>query len=179
MVAVNSSSNAYKDIEAIRETERNQQLYIIKKERAKAHILRHDKIVIAGIVITAFVLAFIFISIEAKITAYGYQVTELKEQIQDIENQSDRLDLEIASLNSLSRIENYALTKLNMVYPEINNIGYLDISGSVAVAESSGNNKSDASAQTATGDSSAHPFWTAIGNLFSQYLEGSAKALEG
>jgi len=179
VVAVNRSSNAYKDIEAIREIERNQQLYIIKKERAKAHVLRNDKIIIAGIVLVTFLLAFIFISIEAKITAYGYQVTELKEQIKDIENQSDRLDLEIASLNSLSRIENYALSKLDMVYPEINSIGYLDIGGSITVAESSGNNEADALTQSATEGSSAHPFWTAIGNLFSQYFDGSAAALEG
>lgn len=179
MVAVNSSSNAYRDIEAIREKERNQQLYILKKERAKAHVLRHDKIIIAGIVISAFLLAFIFISIEAKITAYGYQVTELKEQIADIENQCDRLDLEIASLNSLSRIENYALTKLDMIYPEINSITYLEVGGPIAVAESSGNNENNVPAQSAAEDNSEHPFWTAIGNLFSQYFDRGASALEG
>lgn|GEM_PF-1788152 len=180
MVAVNSSSNAYQDVEEIRKKERHQQLHLLHKEQAKAHVLRHDRIILASIVVGAFLLAFTFISIEAKITSYGYQVTQLKEQTEDIQNQSDRLDLEIASLNSLNRIENYALTNLDMVYPDIKNVGYLDVSGSVAVADSSQRNSETlTSSQTTNGDSSAHPFWTAIGDLFSKYFNDSASALAG
>ena len=125
-------------LEKKREEERLAELERIKKEQAKAKAIRRDRQRITACVLFCFLLAFSFTFLEAKIVDCGYAINSAKEEISDIQDQSDRLRLEIEDLCSLARIEEYAINNLGMVYPDATDIAYVQFTPieSLTVAES-------------------------------------------
>ncbi len=115
-----------RSIEYIREKQRQKEIAQIKKRQAKENSLRKDRAKIAGLVFCGFIMAFSFSFLEAKIGICGYKINETKEKIAQTESQCERLELEIADLGSLDRIEEYAIAQLGMKYPEHVNIAYLN-----------------------------------------------------
>lgn len=59
------------------------------------------------------------------ITEKQYRVEKLRKEIETIEIENERLRVEIANLNSISRIEKIAQSKLNMKKPNSYQIIYL------------------------------------------------------
>ena len=78
------------------------------------------------LVALVFAAAFAYMCLDAKIGVAGREINDLDTQIMDAQTLSQRTELEIGALSSLSRIESYAELHLNMVYPDIGAIQYLD-----------------------------------------------------
>ena len=106
------------NIEEAREAVRQQELYILEKKEGRAKALKKDKKIVIAAVIVCFLAAFGYIFSEAVISDLGHQVVTLKEEINTVQNQNDRLGLEINQLQNMARIEEYAKLNLAMIYPE-------------------------------------------------------------
>lgn len=74
-------------------------------------------------IVVVFVLGLLITYQHAQVANLGNRVNHLKNQIEKAENENQQLIYRIAALSSLTRIENLALTELNMLYPE--NIHYI------------------------------------------------------
>lgn len=122
----NQSWAKQREIEYLREQQRLEEIQQLKKRQAKARAVIKDRAVMALVVFCGFLMAFSFTWLEAKIGQCGYNINQLKAQIAQVETQSERLELEIADLASLARIEEYAAHKLGMKYPAHHNIAYID-----------------------------------------------------
>lgn len=165
-------------IEELRETERLRQLHVLKNEEKRARVLRHDRIWVSGLVMLCFFMAICFTGLEAKIASCDYQIHNLKNQIAAQDTKNDRLSLEIEDLKSLSRVEQYAMTNLNMVYPENTDIDYMDFSGivvagnnSLGITEEAGDSDSGASV-TVREDAAVHPLLITLNKLLGKYFSG-------
>jgi cell division protein FtsL len=73
-----------------------------------------------------FVAAFAYMCLDAKIGLAGREINALNTQIKENQTLARRAELDIGSLSSLARIESYAKLHLNMVYPDIGAVHYLD-----------------------------------------------------
>ena len=177
-----AKSERMQSIEELRERERQYQLKVIRKEKKKAHNLRHDRIWVSGVVMLCFCMAICFTALEAKIASCDYQINNLKGQINSVENQRDRLALEIEDLKSLSRVEEYAIANLGMIYPDSNDITYMDFSGISYADNSSVAGVSDDTAEgdgninnasiTTREDAAVHPLLLSLNKLLSRYISG-------
>jgi len=123
------------NIEEEREVVRQQELYILEKKQGRAKALKKNKKMVIAVVIVCFLAAFGYIFSEAIISDLGYQVVTLKDEINTVQNQNDRLSLEINKLQSMARIEEYATVNLAMIYPEQDNTTYMPISVAALIDE--------------------------------------------
>lgn len=114
------------NFEKLREEDRLEKLKKHKKKTAKAKALFKERASAIMISLCVFAMALIFCILEAKIGICGYTIIETKSEIEAVQNRTKRLELEIADLASLSRVEEYARVKLGMVYPDTTKIAYID-----------------------------------------------------
>jgi len=77
-------------------------------------------------VIMIFAAAFAYMCLDAKIGVAGREINVIDTQISESQTLSQRMELELGALSSLARIEGYAKLHLNMVYPDIGAVEYLD-----------------------------------------------------
>ena len=114
------------DLEAQRTQERLTQLQKLEKQQTKSKIIFKEKAMVFCVIGAILLMAFGFSMLEARIGIAGHRISETREAIAQAENINQRVELEIADLSSLSRIEEYAFTKLGMTYPQFNDIAYLN-----------------------------------------------------
>ena len=81
-----------------------------------------------------FSAAFAYMCLDAKIGEAGREINALHSQIKESQTLAQRTELEIGSLSSLARIESYAKLHLNMVYPDIGAVQYLNQQASSKLA---------------------------------------------
>ena len=93
------------------------------RKRANAQRMQKVKLAVGVVAVLVYLLGVVFM--EAKITIAGTQINTINAQISDLQQQSARQDLTIGALSSNERIETYAMTYLNMVYPEADRVYYL------------------------------------------------------
>jgi cell division protein FtsL len=87
---------------------------------------RWDVIPILLLVALVFAAAFAYIGLDAKIGVAGREINDINAQVKENYMLAQRTELEIGTLSSLSRIESYAKLHLDMVYPDIGAVQYLD-----------------------------------------------------
>lgn len=70
------------------------------------------------IFVIAFLVGIFFTSRYAQLAVTGYQVNQIKEKMQGLELENQKLSVQVDGLKSLNRIETVAMTELGMVKPE-------------------------------------------------------------
>lgn len=78
---------------------------------------RFYKFVTVGIVGCLFCSGLFLSSLAAGVTTRGYEINSLKNEINNLETANERLRLEIAQMDSLERVEAFALAELGMKKP--------------------------------------------------------------
>lgn len=72
---------------------------------------------LVGAVTGAFVVGILVVYVCAQVAAFGYRIVELKKDIADLERSNKRLELSIARLSSLDRVQRIAESELGMCKP--------------------------------------------------------------
>ena len=102
---------------------------------APANLIRQDKVILVMSVLCLFILAFVYLYLAAQIGLASKEIASIKLQIVNMDNNTARAELAYCELNSLSRIESYAMENLNMVYPDSESIYYLSEENSTIIAQ--------------------------------------------
>ena len=179
MVAVRAAQ--FFNIEEEREVLRQQELYILEKKEDRAKIHKKDKKIVIAAVIVCFLAAFGYIFSEAIISDLGYQVVNLKDEINTVQNKNDRISLEINQLQSMARLEEYATVNLAMIYPEQGKTTYMPISVAALTVEAQPQSAADeVSGLTVTVKENlfVNSFLASVSDLFGRYFNKEALAAE-
>ncbi|WP_144015922.1 septum formation initiator family protein [Desulfonispora thiosulfatigenes] len=72
-----------------------------------------------------FLVCFSFVAQNVWLNGLGHDVTNLKQEIEDLKENNEKLKLNIASLTSLEKVEQSA-AKIGMIYPDTNNYIYVE-----------------------------------------------------
>lgn len=145
--------------------------------RARADAKRIDAVKLAIGVIAVLVYFLSLAFMEAKITTAGAQLNELQATIAETDNNTKIIDLQIGSLASLSRVEQYAQEHLGMVYPEADTIYFLDKESSLNIAL--GHAKlENVVAETSPAAEETHPLWEAARTALNNFFGATALAAE-
>jgi len=104
-----------------RERAYQHEIYTQREKAYKNHKLRY----IVRLVMVALLLFSVLYRFSI-ITEYQYKIEKLRSEIEGISMQNERLKVEIASLKSISRIEEIAVNKLNMKEPDKQQIIYIN-----------------------------------------------------
>jgi cell division protein FtsL len=106
--------------------------YTPKKEKQKQKVKASHKSfwvlkVTPGMVVIAliFLIGMSLVVQNVWINFLGFQISQLKKDISNIQVSNEKLKLKIASMGSLDKIENIAINKLGMVYPQSKSIHYI------------------------------------------------------
>ncbi len=136
--------------------------------------LRKDKITITVVVAVLFAFAFGNLYLTAQIGLASQSISSLKAEIEQTENSTARAELEYGELNSLSRIEEYAITNLGMVYPENNTMYYLNQENSALIAQGTdGLTEQQPAAQSETAteaDAAGNSLWRSLAMMLNQHF---------
>ena len=103
---------------------RNPNVDRYKKKQHQSRKRPHKGIYIIKLLFIA-LTAFMLVSQFSTITEKQYRVEKLQAELKDTEAQNDKLRVEIANLKSVSRIDDIAKNKLNMIEPHKQQIIYL------------------------------------------------------
>jgi cell division protein FtsL len=68
----------------------------------------------------------VYMAMEAKISSLAWQINQIKKGMNDLDADRERLKLEVENLSSVERVEAYASEHLDMMYPEAEDVMYLD-----------------------------------------------------
>ncbi len=148
--------------------------------REKANALRGDVLKVALAVTAVFVYLLAITLIEGQISAVGAEINGVKAEIAAVENDSLRMDLMIGELESLERIETYAVENLGMVCPTAADIYYLNAETSAWLAQGDAA-PTELAAVTATGAATVAPeqgndLWQKLSAFWQKYWNGEATA---
>ncbi|MHB1419910.1 MAG: cell division protein FtsL [Bacillota bacterium] len=103
---------------------------------------RYGKVRLCGLILVASCIALLFALQAVTVSNRGIQIDRIKREISDLQATKERLQLDVARLQSLNRVENIATTRLGMQSPTNDNmiiLPSLDDQGStVQVASASG-----------------------------------------
>ncbi|MCL1816954.1 MAG: hypothetical protein FWG43_05070 [Clostridiales bacterium] len=106
---------------------RKKRLELLRPAEEQRHAKRRwETLPYVAIVVLLFTVAFAYIYFDAKIGEAGREINRLDTLAVEEYNMAQRTELEIGTLSSLTRIESYAKLHLNMVYPDIGAVQYLD-----------------------------------------------------
>lgn len=89
----------------------------------KVQPLKKGRLILAVTLIA--IIAILILSRYSAITEAQYRISKMKAEIKEINAQNERLQVEIANLNSVARIEDIAKNKLNMKEPESEQVIYI------------------------------------------------------
>jgi len=78
-----------------------------------------------GVIALIFLIGMSFVAQHVWINYLGFQITELKKEIVDIQTSNEKLKLKIANLVSLDKVEEVAIGQLGMIYPNDQTVHYI------------------------------------------------------
>jgi cell division protein FtsL len=137
---------------------------------------RWEAVPFALLVVLVFAVAFAYMCLDAKIGMSGREINDLEAQIKETQTLSRRTELEIGTLSSLARIESYAKLHLNMVYPDIGAVQYLDQQVSVQLAAQLAALVAEEPPEEP--EAERHPLLAAWAELLSGYFSDTALAID-
>ncbi|MDR2712019.1 MAG: cell division protein FtsL [Clostridiales bacterium] len=94
--------------------------------KTKPKPLHQLRVILLGLVIILFCSAMVYMAMEAKISSLAWQINQIKKGMNDLDADRERLKLEVENLSSVERVEAYASEHLDMMYPEAEDVMYLD-----------------------------------------------------
>jgi len=83
-----------------------------------------------AVIVLIFILGMTFVAKHVWINFLGFQISELKNEIINIETNNEKIKLKIASIGSLEKVEEIAVQELGMVYPGNESVHYIFSPGS-------------------------------------------------
>lgn len=89
-----------------------------RKVRKVRRFKSASKFVYASVLLLAFLTFLLLTTRYAQITATGYEIVNVKKQLKALEAENQNLEMKIAQLQSLERIEAVAIGKLGMIKPD-------------------------------------------------------------
>lgn len=89
----------------------------VKRTGKKAKMAKGKLCVLAAIV-TFFVFGVYYTSLSAVIASKGYELEQLEKDISRLETSNERMELTLASMSSLDKVEKIATQKLGMEKPD-------------------------------------------------------------
>ncbi|MDN5344992.1 MAG: hypothetical protein PWQ18_1105 [Clostridia bacterium] len=93
--------------------------------RAQARGRARRKLFILGLVLLAIVMAFGKTFLAVRLVINGYEMEALKQQINTLQRENERLQLEVARLKAPERVARVATTRLGMVEPAEGQLYYV------------------------------------------------------
>lgn len=95
----------------------------VKASRKPGWILRITPSM--GVIVLIFIIGMSFVAQHVWINFLGFQISELKNEIVDMETNNEKLKLKIANISSLDKVENMAVNQLGMIYPDDKSVHYI------------------------------------------------------
>lgn len=128
------------------------------------------KVVLA--VIAIFAVALLYTATEAKITSYGYEINQLKQSIEEVENTNAQYRLEIEQLSSPERLSEYAAQNLSMVQPDGSNIKYVAMNTKTMASQPAmtASVPSGQHVEIEVLEEESHPVLAALAKIFDDYI---------
>lgn len=116
------SQFAYEQFQAL--TPRKEHKINVKKAKRRAYgFHKFCGLMLMG----AFVLGICLLAEHALVISKGYNINIIKKEIASLKTANERLELSMAQLKSLNRVENIAITKLGMIEPSDSTTEFMDI----------------------------------------------------
>ncbi len=89
------------------------------RKRTRVHYFpRRERLVLTGMVLLVFCAGILVVFFYAQVLAAGYQLNQVKKQLNDLNIETKALTENVARLSSLERVEKVATTRLGMVKPD-------------------------------------------------------------
>ena len=146
--------------------------------KEKLNARRADAIKIGLTVVAVMLYLLSLTMMEAKIGNMVSRINGIQREIDNTVNASLRSDLEIGELSSLGRIEAYAVTKLGMVSPGVDNIHYLNGESSQLILSGQQNLTEREAVIAEEAEEELEPtFWQSLATLFQSYWRGESLAV--
>ena len=82
-----------------------------------------------SLIVLCFALALLFVWVRVQVIQFGYEVSRLRKETHDLAKQRSRLEADVATLKSPSRLTRMARNKLGMRLPQGNEIVFVKPSG--------------------------------------------------
>ncbi|KJS19258.1 MAG: hypothetical protein VR72_19825 [Clostridiaceae bacterium BRH_c20a] len=83
-----------------------------------------------AVIVIMFMLGMTFVAKHVWINFLGFQISELRKEIVNIQTDNEKIKLKIASIGSLEKVEEIAVNELGMVYPGNKSVHYIFSPGS-------------------------------------------------
>lgn len=115
--------NVAYDIQPEKESNRKRKAQKSKKPNTALRA----KLKIIGMVGILFIFSFLTISRFTVIISMSADVRGIKKQITNIQKENENIKVELANLDNIRKIEDYAVNKYGMVVPEKNQIVFVDV----------------------------------------------------
>lgn len=133
------------------------------------------KLCILGAIAALFTFGVYYTSLSAVIASKGYELEQLKSEISRLETSNERMELTLASMSSLDKVEEIAVEKLGMSRPDIT-------LASTALVASAGTQQADSNGEAGTAVEQNKNVLTS-NNLYQAFMSffvpGKAKASSG
>lgn len=78
-----------------------------------------------GIIALIFLIGMSFVAQHVWLNFLGFQITEMKKEISEIQANNEKLKFKIANFGSLDKIEEVAVNQLGMIYPGDHSVHYI------------------------------------------------------
>ncbi|MEW6623136.1 MAG: cell division protein FtsL [Bacillota bacterium] len=138
------------------------------------------KLLTCVLVVTAFVLGLIFLSLSAQVAAKGQEINHLKKDIASLQTTNERLKLEKQKLSALDKIAVLAVNELGMKKPQFENLQMITVEEAektqallaVHIPDESG---SDNNMSIAGNKNFRSSIITAVSNIFSNWAVTGTK----
>src|SRR5690554_2461508 len=89
-----------------------------KTQQKKKKNYRRSRLMVIGLVVLLFIFSLYVVSCYIQVAVLGYNIVRTERELEELQTEINRLELDIEKLRSLERIENIALNELNMKKPE-------------------------------------------------------------
>jgi len=171
-MGMNSSAHAYELAQSYER--RKMQVLDGKQARVREDAKRGDVVRITLAVVTLFMFLLGMTFMSAKIYSTDAKINGLHAQISDTKDKIGQIELELAQLSSLDRVETYAVANLGMVYPGADDFYFLDEQSALIIAQGERDMQMvSAETNVESGDST---MWQSIVDGISNFFVGSASA---
>jgi len=98
---------------------------IINKRAVKSKRIVKERLLFVGVILLCFFLGLYYTTLSAVVARQGYQLEKLQNEIKNIQTENERLEVVVARLSSLDRVEKVATEKLGMGKPDYQQVVFM------------------------------------------------------
>ncbi len=140
--------------------------------------LRKDRLALCLLSACLMAFCFAYLYLAAQIGVVNGEINSLQTKIADKENDIALAEYEYGELNSLARIEDHALNQLGMIYPEADEVYYLNEKNSAYIAMGLQNSTEQDTLATLEEESGDQGLWHSLAMMLDRHFYGDTGAAE-